>query len=85
MLDVLSVGGNAGAGFAAAAGGRPQPLRIGVVRDFPPGVRGRLSDDVSGALDSTAELLRSLGHTVLDAPSPVRPRDVPVILWSCSG
>lgn len=81
MLDVLGEGGEADAGFGgAAAGARPEPLRIGVVRDFPKGVRGHLSDEVSGALESTVALLRSLGHTVVDGSLPMRPRDVPVIL-----
>jgi amidase len=77
MLDVLGDGGDS---FAAAARDRPGHLRIAVVRDFPIGVRGRLSDEVSGALGSTVELLRSLGHTVVDASNPIAPRDVPVIL-----
>jgi amidase len=76
MLDVL--GGEDG--FAQAARQSPEHLRIAVVRDFPIGARGRLSDEVSAALESTAELLRSLGHTVVDASNPIQPRDVPVIL-----
>ncbi|HTX12912.1 MAG TPA: amidase [Solirubrobacteraceae bacterium] len=77
MLDVLGQGSDR---FAQAAQAPPGHLRIAVVRDFPTGTRGRLSDDVSGALESTVELLRSLGHTVVDASNPIRPRDVPVIL-----
>lgn len=77
MLDVLGDGSN---GFAQAARERPDHLRIAVVRDFPIGARGRLSDEVAAALDSTAELLRSFGHTVVDASNPIQPRDVPVIL-----
>jgi amidase len=77
MLDVLSDGGDE---FAQAARARPEHLRIAVVRDLPVGVRGRLSDEVGAALDSTAELLRSLGHTVVDASNPIQARDVPVIL-----
>ncbi|HEY4828416.1 MAG TPA: amidase [Solirubrobacteraceae bacterium] len=77
MLDVLDGGGGS---FADAARERPGHLRIAVVRDFPIGTRGRLSDEVSGALESTVALLRSLGHTVVDASNPIRPRDVPVIL-----
>jgi amidase len=77
MLDVLGDGSDR---FGQAASSRPGHLRIAVVRDFPTGTRGRLSDEVSGALESTVELLRSLGHTVVDASNPIHPRDVPVIL-----
>ncbi|HTP18084.1 MAG TPA: amidase [Solirubrobacteraceae bacterium] len=77
MLDVLA--GLQG-GFEAAARSRPARLRVAVVKDFPTGTRGRLSGDVNGALDSTADLLRSLGHTVADGEIDMRPRDVPVIL-----
>jgi len=77
MLDVL---GDDGPGFATATQARPERLRIAVAPDFPPGTRGRLSDDVRGALDETAALLRSLGHTVVDGEAGLRPRDVPVIV-----
>lgn len=77
MFDVLA--GTEG-GFEAAARSRPARLRIAVVRDFPTGTRGRLSDDVSRALESTSDLLRSLGHTVVDGEIDMRSRDVPVIL-----
>ncbi len=76
MLDVLAGEG----GFEEAAGARPGRLRIGVVKDFPMGTRGRLSDEVSDAIDSTADLLRSLGHTVAPAAIDMRLRDAPVIL-----
>jgi amidase len=77
MLDVL---GSREEGFAQAARTRPDHLRIGVVGGFPTGTRGRLSDDVRGALESTTGLLRSLGHTVVEAEIPMRIRDVPVVL-----
>ncbi len=77
MLDVLA--GQDGT-FADAARARPPRLRIAVVNDFPTGTRGRLSDDVRGALESTADVLRSLGHTVVEGTVDMRPRDVPVIL-----
>ena len=76
MLDVLAGEG----GFEQAARERPGRLRVGVVKDFPVGTRGRLSDDVSGGIDSTADLLRSLGHTVAPAKIDMRVRDAPVIL-----
>lgn len=77
MLDVL---GSSEGGFLQATQAKPRRLRIAVVRGFPIGTRGRLSDEVSGALDSTADLLRSLGHTVGEAELDMRVRDVPVIL-----
>jgi amidase len=77
MLDVL---GDGGEGFADSTTTRPEKLRVTVVRGFPPGVRGRLSNEVTGALDSTAELLRSLGHTVVEGEIPMRARDAPVVL-----
>jgi amidase len=76
MLDVLAADG----GFEQAGRALPGRLRIGVVKDFPVGTRGRLSDDVSGAIDSTVDLLRSLGHTVAPAKIDMRLRDAPVIL-----
>jgi amidase len=77
MLDVLS---SEEQGFTEAARATPRRLRIAVSTGFPPGVRGRLSDEVRGALDTTAELLRSLGHTVVERSIDMRARDVPVIL-----
>jgi amidase len=77
MLDVLS---SQAQGFTEAAKATPGRLRIAVSTGFPPGVRGRLSDEVRGALDTTAELLRSLGHTVVERSVDMRARDVPVIL-----
>ena len=77
MLDVLA---GRGQGFADAARAHPRRLRIAVVKDFPMGTRGRLSDDVRDALESTADVLRSLGHTVVDRKIDMRPRDVPVVL-----
>jgi amidase len=75
-----ALGGDDGQRFEPAAQTRPERLRIAVARDFPPGTRGRLSDDVSGALDETAGQLRSLGHTVVDGKVDLRARDVPVIV-----
>jgi amidase len=77
MLDVL---GDDGPSFEQAAQTRPERLRIAVAPDFPPGTRGRLSDDVRAALDGTAAQLRSLGHTVVEGKVDLRPRDVPVIV-----
>ena len=77
MLDVLSAGEQ---GFVEAAQTEPGRLRIAVARGFPLGTRGRLSDEVSGALDTTADLLRSLGHVVVEREIEMRARDVPVVL-----
>jgi amidase len=77
MLDVLA-GENGD--FEQAARARPERLRVAVVKDFPVGTRGRLSNGVSAALESTAGLLRSLGHTVTEGAIDMRPGDVPIIL-----
>jgi amidase len=77
MLDVLST---RSPGFAQATRTRPGRLRVGVVRGFPLGAPGRLSDEVSGALDRTANLLSSLGHTVAEQKIDLRPQDTAVIL-----
>ena len=77
MLDVLSAQRQ---GFVEAAQTQPGRMRIAVADDFPTGTRGRLSDEVRGALDTTADLLRSLGHTVVGGAIDMRARDVPVIL-----
>ena len=77
MLDVLSANEQ---GFTVAAQSQPGRLRIAVAKGFPTGARGRLTDEVSGALDATADRLRWLGHTVTERSIDMRPRDVPVIL-----
>jgi amidase len=66
--------------FADAARSDPGALRIAVSSAFPAGVRGRLAPEVSGAVDRTADLLRELGHTVVEQDVDFRARDVPVIL-----
>ena len=66
--------------FARAVGSTPPPLRIAVSGAFPAGTVGRLSPDIQDALDSTAELLRSLGHQVVERDVDLRPRDAPVIV-----
>jgi amidase len=66
--------------FADAARWEPGALRIAVSSAFPAGVRGRLAPEVSGAVDRTVELLRELGHTVVEEDVDFRGRDVPVIL-----
>ena len=66
--------------FADSARSDPGALRIAVSSAFPAGVQGRLAPEVRGALDRTVELLRELGHTVVERDVDFRPRDAPVIL-----
>ena len=62
--------------FADSARSDPGALRIAVSSAFPAGVQGRLAPEVRGALDRTVELLRELGHTVVERDVDFRPRDV---------
>ena len=66
--------------FTDAARSDPGTLRIAVSSAFPAGVRGRLAPEVRGALERTVEVLRELGHTVVERDVDFRPRDAPVIL-----
>ena len=77
MLDVLSTQSS---GFAQAARTPPGRLGVGVVRGFPLGAPGKLSNEVSASLDRTADLLGSLGHTVAEQKIDMRPQDTAVIL-----
>ena len=77
MLDVLST---QSPGFARATKTQPGSLRVGVVRGFPLGAPGRLSNEVSACLDRVADLLGSLGHTVDEQKIDMRPQDTAVIL-----
>lgn len=64
-------------GFLAATASEPGALRIALSTSTPPGVfPPSLGPDQRRALDETAELLRSLGHTVVE-------QDVswPALLW----
>jgi len=66
--------------FAEAARSEPGPLRIAVSAAFPRGTLGRLSGGVRGALDATADLLRELGHEVVERDIDFGGRDVAIIL-----
>src|SRR3954468_18056208 len=66
--------------FERAARESPGCLRIAVTEAFPAGTRGTLSPDVRHALRATAELLRSLGHQVVERDIDFGLRDNPVIL-----
>jgi len=77
MLDALTE--SAGT-YTAAARAEPAPLRIAVSEAFPPGVLGRLAPDVRDALHDTADVLRRLGHTVVERDVDFGPRDTAIIL-----
>ena len=72
MLDVIADGS-----FDVAP---PRRLRIAVSDGFPAGTRGKLTDEVRAALHDTADLLRSLGHEVVEADPGVGLRDGAVIV-----
>src|SRR3954452_11864803 len=55
-------------------------LRIAYSERFPPATRGKLSHAMLAALRDTRDLLRDLGHEVVERDVDFRTRDVPVIL-----
>jgi len=61
-------------GFLGAARTPPGRLRIAMSTKLPPGVIAKLSDGSRRAFDDAAELLRSLGHEVVQH-DPDYPRD----------
>jgi amidase len=61
FLDVTG-----GGGFAEAAGRAPGRLRVAVSTKVPPGAIARLGAEQRRAVEDTAELLRSLGHEVVE-------------------
>lgn len=75
MLDVIADGT-----FSDAVQPPPRPLRIAFSDGFPPGTRGKLDDDVRDALHGTADLLRELGHEVVEADIGLGIRDVLVLV-----
>ncbi len=52
--------------YVAAAQGEPGTLRIALALKIPPGLPARLSPEWRRAAQETAELLRSLGHEVVE-------------------
>jgi amidase len=64
FLDAVADDAPAG-GFAAAAAREPGRLRIAVSTRVPPGVAARLGAEQREAVETTAELLRALGHDVV--------------------
>ncbi|WP_445151396.1 amidase [Baekduia sp. Peel2402] len=65
FLDA-TIDGSAGAFSAAAASADPGALRIAVSTKAPPGALPRLGREERQAVRDTADLLRGLGHTVLE-------------------
>jgi len=57
-----------------------RPLKIAYSERFPPGTRGKLTPETHAALRATADLLRDLGHEVVEKDPDFRARDAPVIL-----
>jgi len=85
VLDVIAdrpAGSPHGAAdtFTDAARTQPGRLRVAVSDAFPAGTRGTLAPEVLDALHRTANLMRSLGHDVVEADIDFRIRDVPVIV-----
>jgi amidase len=66
FYDAIRDGGESFADAAARGLGGGFSLRIAVSRKVPPGVLARPDAEQLGALDGTAELLRSLGHEVVE-------------------
>src|SRR4051794_1896153 len=65
FLDVVADGAPEG-GFAGAAAREPGRLRVAVSTNLPPGTVARLGGEQRRAVEETAELLRSLGHEVVE-------------------
>jgi amidase len=65
FLDAVAGGAPEG-GFAAAAARAPGRLRVAVSTNMPPGTVARLGAEQRAAVEETAELLRSLGHEVVE-------------------
>ena len=59
--------------FVAAAQADPPRLRIALSLRIPPGSSARLHPDWRRAAEDTAELLRSLGHEVVEREPPIGP------------
>jgi amidase len=62
FLDVVAPGG----GFVEAARREPGRLRIALSTKVPPGVVARLGSEQRRAVHATADLLRALGHEVVE-------------------
>jgi len=71
--------------YVAAAQQDPPPLRIGLSTKIPPGSSARLTRDWRGAAESTAELLRSLGHEVTEREPSIGPVGLNVVARYLAG
>src|SRR3954453_10281488 len=79
VLDVLA-DASGGTAFADAARAAPGRLRVATSFAFPRGPRGTLAPDMTRALEDTAELLRALGHEVVERDIEFGTRDVATIV-----
>src|SRR3954452_5770521 len=79
VLDVLA-DASGGTAFADAARAAPGRLRVATSFAFPRGTRGTLAPDMTRALEDTAELLRALGHEVVERDIEFGTRDVAPIV-----
>jgi amidase len=65
--------------FVAAARTEPRPLRIALSTGIPAGSTARLNGEWREAAESTAQLLRSLGHEVVQRDPPIGPVGLNVV------
>src|SRR5919108_229720 len=76
FLDAVSDGAPADGGFAAAAARGPgRSLRIAVATKVPPGVLARLGREQRDAVAAIADVLRALGHEVVEHEIGYGPAD----------
>jgi len=66
--------------FSQAAATAPAPLKIAYSTRIPVGVLSRLDADAARALQETVELLRSLGHEVIERDPDYRADAIPAVL-----
>ena len=71
--------------FCAAAGQDPPTLRIALSTRIPPGSSARLNGEWRSAAESTAELLRSLGHEVVEQEPSIGPVGLNVVARYLAG
>lgn len=71
--------------YVAAAQQDPPRLRIALSTRIPPGSSARLNAEWRGAAESTAELLRSLGHEVIEREPSIGPVGLNVVARYLAG
>ncbi len=71
--------------YVAAAAEDPPSLRIALSTKIPAGSTARLHPDWRGAAERTAELLRSLGHEVVEREPPIGPVGLNVLARYLAG